>query len=95
MINKNRRREERVNVVLPIRLDAANGITRDISAGGTCFVVDAIYSAGSEISFVIEMEALGANVLVKCTGNIVRTQVLDQKISVAVKLTDAVMEAAN
>ena len=95
MINKNRRREERVNVVLPVRLDAANGITRDISAGGACFEVDAIYGVGSEINFVIEMKALGANMLVKCTGNIVRTQVLDQKISVAVKLTDAVMEAAN
>ena len=94
-INKNQRHEERVNVTLPVRLDAVRGLTRDVSAGGICFAVDANYSTGSEISFVIEMEAFGAGMLVKCKGYIVRTQALGQKIGVAVKLTEAVMEAAN
>lgn len=92
MISKNQRDAERVNVALPVRLASASAVTRDVSAGGICFEVDAPYYAGSEISFVIEMEAPVAGLLVKCKGNIVRMRALGQKISVAVKLTEAVME---
>lgn len=92
MINKNQRDAERVNVALPVRLASASAVTRDVGAGGICFEVDAPYHADSEISFVIEMDTSGAGLLVKCKGNVVRMQALGQKISVAVKLTEAVME---
>jgi hypothetical protein len=95
MTNNNQRAEERVKVALPVRLDTASGLTRDVSAGGICFEVDATFGATSEISFVIEMESTGTRMLVKCKGNIVRTQVFGQTTSVAVKLIEAVMEAAN
>ncbi len=95
MTKNNQRAEERVNVAFPVRLDAAVGLTRDVSAGGICFEIDATFRDTSEISFVIEMEFSGTRRLVKCKGNIVRTQVLGRTMSVAVKLTEAVMEAAN
>src|SRR5688572_3421546 len=91
--NNNQRAEERVRVAYHVRLDAAIGLTRDVSAGGVCFEVDATFRDTSEISFVIEMEFSGARMLVKCKGKIVRTQVLGPTTSVAVKLTEAVMEA--
>jgi hypothetical protein len=94
-INKNQRREERVDVALAIRLNGVSGKTRDVSAGGICFDVEADYSVGSEINFVIEMEGFNAGVFVKCKGTIVRTQTLGRKRGVAVSLTETIMETAN
>lgn len=94
-ISKNKRSEERVNVVLPVRLDNMIGMTRDVSATGISFEVDANYTTGSEINFIIEMEAFNEKMLWKCKGSIVRTGAHGQKISVAVKITESVMEASN
>lgn len=94
-ISKNKRSEERVNVVLPVRLDNMIGMTRDVSATGISFEVDANYTTGSEINFIIEMEAFNEKMLWKCKGSIVRTEAHGQKISVAVKITESVMEASN
>jgi hypothetical protein len=95
MIGTNKRGEERVNVALPVKLDKANGLTRDISANGISFEVDANYTIGSEISFTIEVGTLVEKILLKCKGNIVRTEVHGQKMGVAVKITESIMEAAN
>jgi hypothetical protein len=92
--HQNKRSEERVNVALPVKLDNATGLTRDVSASGICFEVDASFTAGSEISFVIEMEAFHEKMLLKCKGNIIRTEARGQKTGVAVKITESVMEAA-
>jgi len=94
-ISRNKRSEERVNVALPVRLDNTSGLTRDVSASGISFEVDANYTLGSEISFVIEMEVFSEKMLLKCKGSIVRTETHDQKIGVAVKITESVMEASN
>jgi hypothetical protein len=94
-IKKNKRGEERVNVTLPVRLDNTSGLTRDVSASGICFEVDASYTPGSEISFVIEVETFTEKMLLKCKGSIVRTEAHGQKIGVAVKIIESVMEAAS
>ena len=93
--NENKRLEDRVSVSLPVRLDNANGRTRDVSASGICFEVDASYATGSEISFVIELEAGAEKLLLKCKGSIVRTEDHGGKNSVAVKIIESVMEAAD
>ena len=95
MFNSNQRSEERVNVALPIQFDKANGLTRDVSASGVCFEMDASYATGSEISFVIELETSTGKMLLKCNGSIVRTEVRGGKNNVAVKITESVMETAN
>lgn len=88
-ISRNKRSEERVNVALPVRLDNTSGLTRDVSVSGISFEVDANYTLGGEISFVIENE----KILLKCKGSIVRTEAHGQKTGVAVKITESVMEA--
>jgi hypothetical protein len=75
----NKRGEERVHVALPVRLDNAKGLTRDVSASGICFEADANYTAGSEISFVIEVEAFNEKMLLNCKGSIVRSETLARK----------------
>lgn len=92
---ENKRREDRVNVVLPVMLGKTNGLTRNVSASGICFEVDASYAAGSEVSFVIELETSTEKMLLKCKGSIVRTEDHDGKNSVAVKIIESVMEAAD
>lgn len=94
-ISKNKRAEDRVNVALPVRLDNTVGLTRDVSANGISFEVDADFTAGSEISFVIEMEALNEKLLFKCKGSIVRIEDRGQKTGVAVKIIESVMEASD
>lgn len=94
-ISKNKRSEERVKVALPVRLDNMIGMTRDVSASGISFEVDANYTTGSEISFVIEMEAFSEKILLKCKGSIIRTEAHGQKTNVAVKITESVMEAVD
>lgn len=91
----NKRSEDRVNVSLPVRLDKATGLTRDVSASGICFEVDASYATGSEISFVIELETGTEKMLLKCKGSILRTEDHGGKNSVAVKIIESVMEAAD
>lgn len=94
-INKNQRIEERVNVTLPVKLDNAVGLTRDVSASGICFEIDATYTLGSEISFVIEMNSFNEKMLFKCKGSIIRTESHGQKIGVAVKVIESVIESAS
>lgn len=76
-------------------MDNMIGLTRDVSASGISFEVDANYTTGSEINFIIEMEAFNEKMFWKCKGSIVRTEAHGQKISVAVKITESVMEAYN
>jgi len=94
-IRKNRRAEERVKVELPVRLDNASGITRDVSASGISFEVDRNFTPESEISFIIEMDAFDNKMLLKCKGSIVRTEAGGEKIGVAVKIIESVMQAAH
>lgn len=93
-INENQRSEERVSVALPVRLDNVSGLTSDVSASGICFEADVDYAAGSEISFVIEVATPTGKMLLKCKGSIVRTEARGQKVGVAVKIIESVMEAA-
>jgi hypothetical protein len=63
------------------------GETRDISAGGVLFYVDADMAVGSTIEFCISMPAqvLGtaADVKVKCLGRVVRCGLEGDKRAVA------------
>jgi len=93
-VSKNRRAEERVKVELPVRLDNASGVTRDVSASGISFEVDANFTSGSEVSFVIELEGFNELMLLQCKGSIIRTEAHGEKIGVAVKITESVMQAA-
>ncbi len=92
---KNQRHEERVNVSLPVRLGKGKGLTRDVSASGVSFEIDTSYALGSEISFVIEVQASDQKMLMKCKGTIVRTDDHGTKKGVAVKITESVLEAAH
>ena len=48
--DQDQRREERVSTSLQVDLENATGITRDVSASGVFFEMDATYALASEIT---------------------------------------------
>jgi len=90
--DKRHRREERVSAALPVHLGTATGITKDVSASGIFFETDACYAVDSEISFTVELDTPGGKMLLKCRGKIVRVENRDDKVGVAVKITESTME---
>ena len=51
-----KRREERMSVTRPVKLDRGTGITRNISMSGVFFETDVGYVQGSVIIFAIELD---------------------------------------
>lgn len=92
--NSEQRSDERVAVALPVHMDKMTGVTRDVSASGICFDIDAGYAAGSEVNFVIEVATFNEKMLLKCRGHVVRSEQHDGKVSVAVQIAESVMESA-
>ena len=90
-----RSREERVRATLPVSLDGATGITRDVSATGVFFETDVNYAAGSEISFAIELQGPAGKMMFKCRGEIVRVEDRGGKVGVAAKIIESRLEAIN
>ncbi len=84
--SKEHRGEDRVHVALPVRLGLARGLTRDVSASGICFDVDAAYATNSDINFEIDLETDSAKMLLKCNGHIVRTEQHGSRKTVAIKI---------
>ena|SRR4030066_2478560 len=87
------RREERIVTALPVKLGEAIGLTRDVSAAGIFFEIDAACTVGSDISFGLELETPTGNIMLKCKGSIVRTESRNNRFGVAVKISESAMEA--
>ncbi len=91
-VSARRTREERVRTALPVHLDRGTGITRDVSASGVFFETDTNYTAGSEISFSIELDSPGGKMMLRCQGQIVRVEHRDGKVGVAAKIIESRLE---
>jgi PilZ domain-containing protein len=92
--HKNKRREERVATMLPVDVENAAGIVRDVSASGIFFEIDAKYTVGSSISFAVKLDTPSGDMNLKCRGRIVRIEPRDSRVGVAVEITESMMEAA-
>ena len=84
-----KRREERIAAVLPVRLNNAAGVTRDVSVTGIFFETDAVLAPGSSINFVVDIDTPRGKRILKCRGNIVRTETCDNRLGVAVKILES------
>lgn len=88
------RRDERISATLPVNLGSATGFTCDVSASGVFFETDASLTPGSLISFTVEFDAPGRKMVLKCQGDIVRTEARGPRVGVAVKIVTSTMELA-
>jgi hypothetical protein len=84
-----KRREERIAAMLPVRLNNAAGVTRDVSVTGIFFETDAVLTPGSSIEFVVDIDTPAGKRILKCQGSIVRTEACDNRLGVAVKILDS------
>lgn len=90
--SREHRKEERVSTALPVDLGSATGITRDVSASGIFFETDATYALDSTVSFTVELDTPGGKMQLKCQGEIVRIEPRYERVGIAVKITQSVME---
>jgi len=85
----------------PVILGDATGEMRDMSESGSTvfFYADGAYKLGDEVTFAIEASAhdesgvIIKRSLVKCQGVVVRTERRDERMGVAVRITEPVVEA--
>jgi len=82
-----RRRSKRIDVVLPVILENAVGVTRDVSASGVFFWKSGPSICGESISFSMARKIESGKVLLKCRGVVVRTEPCGDDVGVAVRIT--------
>ena len=86
-----KRQEERVSAVLPVMLGNTVGTTRDVSASGMFFETSATLAPGETISFTVEFDTPGGKRMLRCLGDIVRTEIRDPVVGVAVRIIESTM----
>jgi len=87
-----KRKDERILTALPVNLETATGVTRDVSASGVFFEIDSNYRLGSEIAFTVELDTPGGKMVLKCEGEIVRIEPRGQRVGVAVRINQSTLE---
>lgn len=76
---------------LPIYLDEATGLTRDVSVSGMFFETNASFSVGEPINFRVEFDAPAGKMMLNCRGEIVRTEKQADRIGVAIRIAESIM----
>ena len=90
-----KRRGPRILTALPVILKNVRGITRDISASGVYFwISEAFCAPGEFVSFSVELKRPVGRMLLKCQGDVLRTEPCPAGIGVAVQITDSAMVQA-
>ena len=86
---RDKRKEERVNALLPIKAEGSTAIARDVSASGIFFETDADYAVGSPVNVALDLDTPWGKVMLRCEGKIVRVQQRDDALGVGVEFTQA------
>ena len=90
-----KRRGPRIQTALPVFLKNTQGITRDVSATGVYFwTSESVCALGELISLAVKLERPAGTMLLKCRGDVVRTESSGGTFGVAVKIAESVMELA-
>ena len=92
---QDKRRNERILTALPVDLGTATATTRDVSASGVFFEIDASYALGSVIEFTVELDTPGGKMMLKCEGEIVRIEPRGTRVGVAVRIVNSALQPVN
>ena len=87
-----KRRHKRIAIALPVILENATGVTRDVSASGAFFWVSGAYAIGEPIRFGMGRRTEAGKSMLKCRGVVVRTEPRGDDVGVAVKVTGSATE---
>jgi len=87
------RRESRVRTALPVILESATAVTRDVSTSGVFFWTHGgAFTTGNHINFVIQVCRPAGRMGLICRGDIVRTEQYEAMLGVAVTIGESVIE---
>jgi hypothetical protein len=93
--NPEKRKGQRIQTTLPVLMKNAQGITRDVSASGVYFWVPQLVCApGDLIAFAVELSRPGGKMILKCQGDVVRTEPHAADTGIAVRIIESAMELA-
>ena len=84
-------RSPRVNCVLPVEVDGADGRIKDLSATGAYLELDDSFELNTEIKFSLDMNTPGGVIKFDLTGEVVRVVKKDGVIGVGVKITNQII----
>lgn len=87
-----KRKDVRLRTGLPVSLEKATGIIRDMSASGAFFWISGKHAVGDKISFTIGLKPDRSGMVWTCAGDVVRVQPRGTYAGVAVRITRSTVE---
>lgn len=84
-----KRREERVSVVMPVVLGTASGTTRNVSASGIFVEVNGSFSVGQIVSLEVALKGPGGRMALRCWAEVVRVEFQPWCSGVGLRVVDA------
>jgi len=88
-----RRRTRRISIALPVMLENATGVTRDVSSSGVFFWKRGVFAYGDSIRFSLARQADTGKILQRCKGVVVRTDPRGEYVGVAASITESTNES--
>ena len=90
-----RRRRQRINIALPVILENASGVTRDVTAGGAYFWTNGTFTVGQPICFTLERNTVPTETISRCRGYVLRTELhRDHLMGVATSIIESSIGSA-
>lgn len=84
---KEKRKDVRLRTGLPVSLEKATGITRDMSAAGAYFWISGKHAIGDKITFTIGLKPDRRGMVWTCEGVVVRVEPRGTYTGVAVRIS--------
>ena len=78
------RRDRRIDIALPVILENATGVTRNVSSSGVFFWINGTYELGDVINFAMGRRTESGEFMLKCRGVVLRTEQRSNDVGVAV-----------
>jgi hypothetical protein len=81
-----KRRDRRIDIALPVILENATGVTRNVSSSGVFFWISGTYALGDVINFAMGRRTESGEFMLKCRGVVFRTEQRGNDVGVAVRV---------
>ncbi len=79
-----KRRGRRIDIALPVTLENATGVTRNVSSSGVFFWMSGTVALGDVINFTMGRRTDSGEFMLKCRGVVLRTEPRSNDVGVAV-----------
>lgn len=88
-VRATRRAADRLSYALPMAVDGAPGLTRNVSATGVYFETTVDKPPGSKVRFIVEVTVKGEALKMVCSGEVMRVEHKVSTVGIAVKLSSS------